>query len=264
LSLLNTLSKIEKFIRAAISVRSVHLRGLPLIPKRLWPGAPTNRTVYNEFILWIKALGLPSADWIIDVGANHGDFAQAASTVFPAAKVLLIEPLPQLQAELQDRCKSHPARWFLESVAAGSSPGHGQLQIDANDDTISSLAGFSEGYRNANPFAVSAGTVSCVVKPLDEVLAEKNIKSVDLVKIDVEGFEFEVLKGLEKSIQFIRSIIVEVSLIRLRGNNENPLASMISYLTDKGFAVVSIHASLYEAEIDWRPVEFNLLMRRPD
>jgi tRNA G46 methylase TrmB len=76
---------------------------LPLVPKRWWPSVPYNRTSYNEFILWIKSLGLTSASWVIDVGANHGDFAQAASTVFPDAKILLIEPVSTLHAELKRR-----------------------------------------------------------------------------------------------------------------------------------------------------------------
>ena len=259
---MNRISKIVTFFRAASALQAIHLRGLPIIPKCLWPAVPTNRTLYNEFILWIKALGLPSACWIVDVGANHGDFAQAASTVFPDAKVLLIEPLPKLQSELKLRCASHEGRWFLENCAAGHSAGTARLEIDPRDDTIGSLAGFSEDYRRANPSAAAGGAVTCNVKPLDQILAERGIKSADLVKIDVEGFEFEVLKGLENSLSSVRAIIVEVSLVRLAREGFDPLASMIKYLTDNRFTIVSVKPSLYASNEKWQPVEFNVLARR--
>lgn len=260
---MNRISKIETFFRAAIALRSFHLRGLPIIPKRFWPAVPTNRTLYNEFILWIKALGLSSVDWVVDVGANHGDFAQAASTVFPDAKVLLIEPLPNLQSELKNRCISHNEHWFLENCAAGQHAGTAMLEIDPTDDTIGSLAGFSEEYRQANPYAAAAGTIGCNVKRLDQILAEREIKSVDLVKIDVEGFEFEVLKGLRDSLSSVRAIIVEVSLVRVASEEVDPLSAMIKYLTDNGFVIVGVQPSVYACGRTWHPVEFNVLARRP-
>jgi FkbM family methyltransferase len=260
----NSISKIATFFRAAIALRSLNLLGLPIISKKLCPGVPTNRTLYNEFILWIKALSLPSARWIIDVGANHGDFAQAASAVFPDAKVLLIEPLPSLQSELKDRSTSHGGRWFLENCAAGQYAGTDKLEIDPRDDSIGSLAGFSEEYCRANPSATVGGTVICNVKPLDQILAEREIKSVDLIKIDVEGFEFEVLQGLEKSLSAVQSIIVEVSLARQAIEGMDPLASMIRRLTESGFAIVAVKPSLYASGNEWQPVEFNILARRPN
>jgi FkbM family methyltransferase len=259
----NNILKIRTFFHAAIALRSANLRGLPLVPKRWWRSVPNNRTAYNEFILWIKSIGLPSASWIVDVGANHGDFAQAASTVFPAAKILLVEPLPILQAELKRRCSEHQSRWFLEPCAAGSHAGTAELVIDPMNDAVGSLTGFSEEYLRINPSVASARTVTCAIKPLDRILAEREIEHVDLVKIDVEGFEFEVLEGFQKFLPSVRSIVVEVSLVRRAKVGVDPLETMRSCLTENGFSIVAVIPSLYAPDQTLRPVEFNILARRP-
>lgn len=240
----------------------MHVRGFPLIPKRWWLSLPYNRTAYNEFILWIKSLRLVSADWVLDVGANHGDFAQAASTVFPAAKILLIEPLPTLHTELQRRCLDHQFQWFLEPCAVGAHPGRGELVIDAKDDAIGSFAGFSDEYLRLNPTVAPTGTIICSIKPLDQILTERKIERVDLVKIDVEGFEFEVLDGFEKLLPMVRSIIVEVSLLRHAKADSDPVANMTNRLTGSGFEIVAAIPSVYAPDEMRRPVEFNILARR--
>jgi FkbM family methyltransferase len=257
------ISKITTFLRAAVALRSINLRGLPIIPKQWWPSAPSNRTAYNEFILWIKSLRLRSTGWVVDVGANHGDFAQAASTVFPDAKVLLIEPLPILQVELNRRCLEHQPQWFLESSAAGSYTGTAELVVAAENDGIGSLLGFSDEYLRLNPSVMPGGTVTCSIKPLDQILAERKIEFVDLVKIDVEGFEFEVLDGLQKFLPMVRSIIVEVSLVRRPSADADPVANMTNRLTRAGFKIQATIPSLYALEGARRPVEFNILARRP-
>jgi FkbM family methyltransferase len=258
----NRITKIATFFRAAVALRSINLRGLPLVPKDWWPSVPYNRTSYNEFVLWIKSLGLSSASWVVDVGANHGDFAQAASTIFPDAKVLLLEPLPILQGELKRRCETYKPRWFLEPCAAGARAGTAELAIDPMHDEIGSLAGFSEEYLQASPSVAPAGTVPCTVKPLDQILSEKNIETVDLMKIDVEGFEFEVLEGLRNSLSAVRSLIVEVSLVRHGKVRANPLAEMTEHLQGSGFEIVAAIPSLYASDESSQPVEFNVLARR--
>lgn len=259
---MNRISKITTFLRAAVSLRSINLRGLPIIPKRWWPSVPNNRTAYNEFILWIKSLRLSSASWVVDVGANHGDFAQAASTVFPNAKVLLIEPVPVLQAELKSRCLDYQPRWFLEPCAAGSQAGSGELVMDQKNDDIGSLVGFSDEYLRLNPSVATAGTITCSIKPLDQILAERKIEHIDLVKIDVEGFEFEVLDGFQSLLPVVRSIIVEVSLVRRAKADVDPVANMTNRLTESGFEIVATIPSVYAPDETRRPVEFNILARR--
>ncbi len=123
-----------------------------------------------------------------------------------------------------------------------------------------SFARFSDEYRQIDPSIAATATVMCEVKPLDQISTERNIKNVDLVKIDVEGFEFEVLEGFQKHMASIRAIIVEVSLVRSVKAGSDLLALMTNRLTTSGFETAAVVLSLYAG--DKQPVTFNILARR--
>jgi len=103
----NAFEKARVYFRASAALGNLNFKGLPFLPKRLFNGTPHNRAAYNEFIVWINHLHLGSVRWAVDVGANHGDFAEAAAAYFPEANILLVEPLPLLHDELQRRCARH-------------------------------------------------------------------------------------------------------------------------------------------------------------
>jgi len=244
------------------ALRGPNLHGLPLIPKSLWRRAPANRAAYNQFVLWIRRLGLPSAGWIVDVGANHGDFAQAASACHPEAQVLLVEPLPALHPDLERRCRERAHRWRLAPCALGSKPGKAMLHVDPQHDAISSLADFSQEYLSANPSAKPTQTIACQVRTLDDLCTEHGIQAIDLLKIDVEGFEFETLEGAAKALCATRSLVIELSLVRRRDDTE-PLTRLLTLLNQSGLRLVELYPSFWTSQAPWLPVEFNVLARRP-
>jgi FkbM family methyltransferase len=260
----NAAAKLLLYFRSVVALRSPNLVGLPLIPKGISRSLPFSRNAYNSFLLWIHRLGLTCANTVLDVGANHGDFARAASAVFPAAAVYLIEPLPEMQAYLTGLIQNSHRPWSLVPCALGSEPGKFPLFVDDEDDSIGSFTGFTEEYLKANPRARPTREIMCQVQTLDEFSRERGIESIDLLKIDVEGFEFEVLKGAALSLRHTRAIIVEVSLVRRPSGTGHPLVEMLDLLTDAGFQVVEIIPSLFDPAVPWKPTEFNILMRRPD
>jgi FkbM family methyltransferase len=254
--------KINLYLRASRALGNPNIHGLPLLPKRFFRLPLHNRAAYNEFVTWIDRLHLGSASWVLDVGANHGDFAEAATALFPEAKVILFEPLPALHRELERRCDRQQARWFLKTCALGAEDGVLPLHVDA-DDTIGSLAGFGPEYQQINPHA-GIQQIPCRVRPLDAIVAEHGISVIDLLKIDVEGFEFEVLKGATNTLALARAIIVEVSLIRGFAHIADPLAAMLDLLDSRGFQAVEVIPSLFGRSHSSKAVEFNILARKPN
>ena len=264
--MLNTLRKLSLYARAAAATGSINLTGLPLLPKT-WQGdrAPYNRGAYNEFLLCLKSLGLPTETaCVLDVGANHGDFARAASMSFPQAAVWLFEPLPGLADALAAQAaRNVENHWHVQPFALGARSGRLPLQIDPGDDAIGSFVGFNEEYQQANPAAKPSETVEARVETLDGFCLSEKIDAIDLLKIDVEGFEFEVLAGGVSTLQFTRAVIVEVSLVRQAGERSAPLVEMLDLLTQAGFHIVDLLPSLFSNEEPWQPLEYNLLARRP-
>jgi len=255
-------SKIGLYAKSALVQRSLNWRGLPLIPKRLVRGAPHNRAAFNEFVLWTKSLGLSGVQWIVDVGANHGDFSQAAAALYPEARVLLVEPLPHLRTALERHCRSRG--WRLADCALGSTPGKATFYIDPQNDAIGSLLGFSEAYRSANPRLVAQRSLECRVMTLDALCEAEGINAIDLLKVDVEGFEFEALKGGPRILLKTRALVLELSLIRRAPGAEDGLLEMLSLLRKYGFEIVNVVPSVFARAEPWKPVEFNILARRSD
>ena len=260
---MNAFEKAQIYFRASAALRNVNLKGLPFLPRTLFTVPLYNRAAYNEFVTWIYLLRLNSARLIVDVGANHGDFAEAAAAYFPETNILLVEPLPQLHDELQRRCALHGGKWLLEKSALGAEEDVLPLHVAADQDAIGSLAGFSPQYQRLNPQS-EITQISCKVRQLDAIAAERGISCIDLLKIDVEGFEFEVVKGAVRALEFTRALIVEVSLVRRPTDVTNPLVAMLDLVIRYGFEVVNVLPSLFDLSCPWKPVEFNILARKSE
>jgi FkbM family methyltransferase len=254
--------KLESWLRSVVALRAPNFAGLPGVPKSLSLRLPSNRRAYNEFIVWIRGLGLDGARSVVDVGANHGDFAMAASTALPGARVVLCEPVPGLVADLHARARATGFAWEVEPIALGAEPGTGVLAFDRAQDAIGSLVGMSDAYRRANPGASRTDSIACRIEPLDEVAKRHALDELDLLKIDVEGFEFEVLDGATRTLPRTRALIVEVSRVRRAEVPGDPLLRMLERIGRAGFEPVDVIPSLWDRDPAWRPLEWNVLARR--
>lgn len=127
-------------------------------------------------------------DTVIDIGANLGLITlQLAALVGPNGLVHAFEPNPALCELLSQTLERNAARNVrLHSYALGLETGRLPLMIpDGNAGRGSLISDARAGWRR----------VEVVVRPLSEVIAEFGVGPVRFLKIDVEGFEAEVLKG---------------------------------------------------------------------
>jgi hypothetical protein len=72
---------------------------------------------------------------------------------------------------------------------------------------------------------------------MDDFIKERNIKSIDLCKIDVEGCTYEVLEGFSDSINIVNSLHIEGELITLY-ENQKLFKDFEQLLIEKGFTMV--------------------------
>lgn len=140
--------------------------------------------------------GLPRGGTFVDVGANWGYFTLvAAHAVGPAGRVLALEPDPRMAAELRANVARNGIR-HVTVVEAAASAQAGEAV----------LAGYAEGDRNRGVSSLVArpggDAASFVVRTaaLDDLLDAHAIPSADLVKVDVEGAEEMVLRGMARGL----------------------------------------------------------------
>ena len=148
---------------------------------------------------WSKLVG--KGDLVFDVGANYGEKAQLFLDL--GAQVVAIEPLQECATELRARCGKAPGLTLVES-ALGPEPGEGTFYVRPSR----SASGFVRdwGYQDVE------SEISVPIDTLDNLIARFGVP--DFLKIDVEGFELEVLKGLS---QPVRQVSFEFHLIDAQG-----------------------------------------------
>ncbi len=173
-------------------IKSRHGYSIVVDPSEHIGGIIFRRGSYEEGLLQILWRLISYGDTVVDVGANTGQISlHAAYKLDGSGKVISFEPEEKNYNML---CKAVDINDFrnINTVkeALGSEEGEMELYMEEEENRG------SYALRN-----ISSGSSSKVkVGTLNNYVRENNIESVDLIKIDVEGFEMEVLKGADKVI----------------------------------------------------------------
>ena len=143
---------------------------------------------HQKFMLSLVRPG----DTVLDIGAHIGYYtASFAKRVGPGGRVFAFEPNPVNYSRLVDHLKRNQ----LDNVtalncAASDEKGTGTLHLHSRNTGMASL--------HPHRFAEPAGEVETVVP--DQILAEAGAGPVALIKIDVEGHELGVIRGLRATL----------------------------------------------------------------
>lgn len=204
---------------------------------------------------WFQAYGIRS---IIDVGANEGQFASWARAAFPQAHIVSFEPLPECIAALR-RTFAGDTRFEAFDVALGAAPA--DVEIFRNEFTpSSSLLHLDAGHKAAFPFASNTTTVKVRMRTLDDVLSERELPEPVFLKLDVQGYEAQVLAGGPRTLARSRVVMLEMSLERLY--QDEPLFDDIYRLMyASGFALRGI-VDMLRRPADRRPLQVDALFER--
>ncbi len=174
---------------------------------------------------------------VIDVGANRGQFALDVEAALPAARVISFDPMPDAVA-IHRRLFAGNPRVTVRPVALGSAPGTATLHRSGRDDS-SSLLPIGEAQTALFPGTEERGTEPIAVTTLDLALADEVLAGPVLCKLDVQGFELEVLRGATDTLTRVRWVYAECSFEELYDGQ--PLADeIVAFLLASGFHLTGI------------------------
>jgi len=186
----------------------------------------------EQFEIEVVRQILPTVKSFVDVGANIGHYCLvAANEMGLTGKVYAFEPQPDCCDVLEHTISLNnwENRLSVHQMALGSESSKMQLYLLGSGSTLDD---------NFNDYQ-STETITVSVDTLDNQMAMLECGQIDFIKIDVEGYELQVLKGAEKTIQeFTPVIFVEIA-DRIRGRDYRNLnfGATIEWLVARGYAL---------------------------
>jgi FkbM family methyltransferase len=181
--------------------------------------------------------------YVVDVGANRGQFSLLARGLYPDAIIVAFEPLRQA-AKTYRQVFLNDTKVTLRECALGESSGKCEIHISGADDS-SSLLPITELQASTFPGTGEVGTAEVSVATLSGMLTAHEIGRPALIKLDVQGFELNTLKGAESLLPLFDYIYCECSFIEMYEGQ--PLADeIVSWLQVRGFPMRGIYNVSYD------------------
>jgi FkbM family methyltransferase len=175
----------------------------------------------------LKARGFSPKN-ILDVGANRAEWSEDTSNIFPESNYYLIEPQEELSEDLNKFFKTHKGAWFLGGAGAQS----GELTLSIWDD----LAGSSFLLPENEVENTGKLQRKVPIYTLNQLIADKKMPCPDLCKMDVQGFELEVLKGASTLFGKTEVFIIEASLFSF-APKQPILNEIIQFMFEKSYVI---------------------------
>ena len=239
------------------------MKGVVQLAARMLPG-PLKRAVKEEMV---RRLQLPSMDWslrhlrqrglrpaaVVDIGAFRGEWTQMAQAVFPEAQFLMVEAQPSQQPTLEAVARTL-GRNVAVRIALLGPESREAATLHQYDHAATAASVLSD------PRSSHSRSITCPMVTLDQLLADAGFPAVGLLKLDVQGFELEVLKGARQTLEQAEAILLEVSLIALYQNNPL-LHEVTAFMHDRGFCTYDV-CSLVRRPLDDALCQTDLLFLR--
>lgn len=168
---------------------------------------------------------------IFDVGAYRGDFARYCLDVWPQTKIICFEALEDKIDLLKQLEKENPSIQIFPGLVGAKCQENIPLH---RAETASSV--LTEKHNQDFPVTYH------LMRTIDSIVQDHFYGcSPDFLKIDVQGYELEVLKGAEQSLQGMEAILVEVNLLDIH-NGVPLLAEVIAWLSKRNWVAYDICA----------------------
>jgi FkbM family methyltransferase len=163
----------------------------------------------------------------LDVGANIGYYSLLASRLMPAGSVVAVEAFPSIYNQLVHNIQLNHAK-NIRSIPFAATDVECQLEIFHGGPT-------NEGASTATPGMFTTKPVRVPGKPLTDLLTEAEVTSMRMMKIDVEGGENGVLRGLRPLFAKFPQDAEFVVELTPSGENNEKVGEILDLFTGEGF-----------------------------
>ena len=194
---------------------------------------------------------------IIDVGAHHGESIKLFLKNFKISNIYAFEPSPEsfknLIINTNYLLKKKKINFETYNLGLGSSDQKLFLNIslETSSSTINSINKKSNYYKKKNKFLGQADKdffhekKEITIATLDKAMLDKNCETIDLIKIDTEGYEYEVLKGGVE-------ILKKTKLILFEHHYDNMIIKSYTFQQINNFLIQNSFKKVFKAKMPFR------------
>jgi FkbM family methyltransferase len=209
-----------------------------------------------------RLLAAREVDTVLDVGANEGQYATMVRRAGFRGKIVSFEPLAEAHSKLRQAAARDPLWMVAPRMALGDHEGRLRMHIAGNSASSSALP-MLDAHIRAAPQSAYTGSETVPVSRLDIVAEDLQVGGQNLfLKIDVQGFEPQVLRGAERLLNRIQGVQLELSLVPLY-EGETLFMSLVDSLAGKGFELWALVPGLVDQETG-RTLQVDGIFFRPD
>ncbi|ANE52813.1 FkbM family methyltransferase [Flavisolibacter tropicus] len=188
-------------------------------------------------IFWQKAydrftINYASLETIVDLGANVGLASLFFKSVSPQASILAVEPESKNFEVLQKNLKKIINSENIIAIKAAVNYVDGPLALKRERFAFNTK--IDSSFKGETIEGISLNTL----------FNRYNLRKVDLLKIDVEGFEHQIFSANLDWIDKVENIIIEV-------HSEKDYRTCIDTLTQKGFTIKPLKQNIEQENIYW-------------
>ena len=201
------------------------------------------------YVDWKQLSKLPEINTFIDIGvASYG--TEDIYNRFPKAKLILIDPLDEAKDYAEKLSKNRNVDFF--KTALGKSNGVEKdlkLQKDRGKTSFLEIS-------NINMKDDFTEIKKVKINTLDTVLKDKEKLGKIGIKIDVEGYELEVILGAKETLKYTQFVVAEVRHNHESLKNVYKLKEFMSVMADNNFVLTMIFtAKPFIADLCFEPLE---------
>lgn len=178
---------------------------------------------------------------IVDGGANKGQFAVLARSLWPDAQISCFEPLAEPRSRLQ-RISALLSNVRVFPLALHSTQSTMNMFLTKRRDSSSLLKPENRIKATKDQCHVADGETEIETTTLDDWVTSESIGDIDLIKLDLQGAELQALLGATNCLKSTKFVFCELSY-RPTYKGQPLCTEVIVWLSQQGFDLVGVSPS---------------------
>jgi FkbM family methyltransferase len=218
-----------------------------------WPDREMYLGVYEPALVRLVRRVMRPGDRGVDVGTHKGYFTLLmAQTVGARGRVWAADPDPRTFAAMSDNCERNRFDWVQRAqVAVADRRGTCAIQL-------STQLGWTSRFPNELAKQASLSTIEVETRPLDELVDATDGDALSLIKIDAEGSEPLILRGMTRTVSRFQPLIYmeyTPDSLRAAGSSGRDLQTHLDAWRYRAFEVEWLRDRIGRASVHLRPVD---------